>query len=149
MPLQPPEPPNRKRTPPRGHRHPELARDRGMARTTIATRWIAAGGVAGVAVFAGLAAVSTSHASGQPTPPAVTDVPASDGTPPSSTTPATAAVPSVGTTPVSASKPSTSVTAPPTTAATVAPATVAPAPQTPVQVPSKRRRSPVVTSGSS
>jgi hypothetical protein len=144
MPLQPPEPPNRKRTPPHDRRYPELARDRGMARTTIATRWIAAGGVAGVAVFAGLAAVSTQHASGQPTP-AVTDVPASDGTSVSSTTPATTAAPSVATTPpATASKPTTAVTNPPTT-----PATVAPAQQAPAQVPRNHKRSPVVTSGSS
>ena len=57
MPSQPVDPPRRAQPPRRPH--PELERDRGLARTTIATRWIAAGGIAGVGVFAGLAALST------------------------------------------------------------------------------------------
>jgi hypothetical protein len=140
MPSQPPEPP--RRTQPRRPPFPELERDRGMARTTIATRWIAAGGIAGVGVFAGLAAIST-HATATTPPATLTEEPAVTSTP-ATTAPATAA-----TAPASTASP----TAPAArTPATVAPSTttptVAPSETAPVQVPRSRRRA-AASSGSS
>ncbi len=150
MPQQPQEPPARRRGPVHERRHPELERDRGMATTTIATRWIAAGSLAGVAVFAGLAAVSTDHASSEPTSPAVTEAPAADDAPLAATTPATAPATVPATAPATNSAGTTPATTPaPSAAATDPPSTVAPAQQAPASVPRNRRRSPVVTSGSS
>src|SRR5215831_16308479 len=115
MPIQPPEPP---RQGPPTRRFPEVVRDDGMARTRLATRWIAIGGLAGVAVFAGLAAASTHHASAKPDQTPAVDQP--DTTQDPATTPATDAP---------ATTPSTA------TPTTVAPATQAPATQAPATTP--------------
>src|SRR3954454_10680156 len=104
MPSQPPEPP-RHTQPPRPP-FPELERDRGMARTTTATRWIAVGGVAGVGLFAGLAALST-HATATTPPSTPADQPVASSVP-ATTAPATA--------------PTTAPGAPSTTTASRAPA---------------------------
>jgi hypothetical protein len=156
MPAQPSEPPIRKRPASRS-RYPELERDAGMARTRIATRWIAAGSLASVGVFGALAAVSTHHASAKPVP-AVTDDPAP--TDPSTVDPATADPPSTGAPPTaSPATEAPAATTPATTPGTKAPATppssaaarkprTTPTTAAPVQAPRTRRR-PAVTSGGS
>jgi subtilase-type serine protease len=120
-----------------------------MVRTRVATRWIAIGGLAGVGVFAGLAAVSTHHASAKPDPapavdqpdttpdPAATDAPVA--TAPAATSPAvTTPVTTPATTPETAPAPTPRVTTPRVTTPATTPRTLAPAAQTPVQVPSRR-----------
>jgi hypothetical protein len=142
MPSQPLEPPRRRQG--RRRPHPELDRDRGMARTTIATRWIAAGGMAGLGVFTGLAALSTHHASADPSSPVVTDEPVGDPTVPAP--PAPAPTEAATTEPSTAPAARPSPTAAP---ATTPPTTLAPSEQAPVTAPRSRHRTPAATSGSS
>jgi hypothetical protein len=140
MPVQPPEPPRRQST---DRRFPEVDRDDGIARTRIATRWIAIGGLAGVGVFAGLAAVSTHHAAAKTELPAV-DQPDTTPDPAATDAPATTAPPATSpavTTPVTApatSPVTTPATTPRVTTPRTTPSTLAPAAQAPVQVPSRR-----------
>jgi hypothetical protein len=149
MPVQPPEPPRRQ---PTDRRFPEVDRDDGMARTRIATRWIAIGGLAGVGVFAGLAAVSTHHAAAKSDVPAVdqpdttsdpaaTDAPAATApaaTSPAATTPETTPATSPQTTPATTPRVTTPATTPRVSTPATTPSTLAPAVQAPVRVPSRR-----------
>jgi hypothetical protein len=155
MPVQPSEPPSRKR--PAGHsRHPELERDAGMARTRIVTRWIAAGSLASVGVFGALAAVSTHHASAKPAPaladdPAATDPSTAD---PSSTGAPATALPATeapaATTPATTPGTEAPATSPSSAAATTPRTTPRTTPTTAAPVPAPRtRHRPAVTSGGS
>jgi hypothetical protein len=152
MPAQPSEPPGRNRPAVPPVRAPEHARDAGMARTRIITRWIAAGSVAGVGVFGALAAVSTHKASSEPAPAVVDDpvtepaatVPAPSEAPATTVAPATAAPAPTAGTRAPATTPSS---APAATTPRTTPTTITPAAQAPVRVPTRHR--PAATSGGS